>query len=155
MKKFFLMGLLASGLAFAPLHAEAASSRQQVMVTSTAIGAATGAIIGSNSNQTLEGAIIGGMIGAAAGIILTPQKPATAYRTTYHPQHSYRHAYARPVFHPNRQYRHHAMQYAAYPPAQVRREAEQHANHEYNEHEAHEFLARRHAQYRYQYDVED
>ena len=155
MKRFFLMSILAVGLAFTPQHAEAASSRQQVMVTTTAVGAATGAMIGSGSHQTLEGAIIGGMIGAAAGIILTPRTPTTTYRTAYQPQPGYRHGYIPPVHHTNRRHLHRIMHYTSYHPIHARQVEGQHAYHEYREHEAREFAVCRHAARAYQYDDED
>ncbi len=131
MKRFLLMGIVASGLVFAPVQAEAGSSRQQVLVTTTVVGAATGAVIGSGSNQTLEGALIGGMIGAAAGIILAPQEQVATYRTAYHRQPTYRHVYARPAYR--------ALRYASYHPVRAHRAGGRHAYHEYVEHEARRF----------------
>ncbi|MDQ6986710.1 MAG: glycine zipper domain-containing protein [Mariprofundaceae bacterium] len=89
MKKILLTMAMLVALFAAPFISEAGSYQQRIWVTTTTLGAATGAMIGSNRHQPLQGALIGGIIGAAVGSILAQAEPVTAYRTVYVRQANY------------------------------------------------------------------
>ncbi len=130
MKKVLLTMVMIGALAAAPLTSEAGSYQQRVLVTTTTVGAAMGAVMGSNRHQPLQGMLIGGMIGAATGMILAQAapvqaQPVTVYRRVYMPQSAYvRTAHT---------YRHHARLHQA---GYIR----SYRNHEYLEHEAREHV---------------
>jgi len=75
MNKHILTALAVLTIAAIPFSAQAGQYQERVIATTTVIGAATGAIIGSDNNRTAQGAIIGGVIGAFAGAVLSQQSP--------------------------------------------------------------------------------
>jgi len=130
MKKLFLTMAMLVTLFAAPFISEAGSYQQRIWVTTTTLGAATGAVIGSNHHQPLQGALIGGIIGAAVGTILAQAEPATAYRTVYVRQPNYHRVRHANHYQVNRHHGrlHHAVYVRSY------------RQHEYEEHEVREHV---------------
>ena len=81
MKKILMMSvamLLASGAEAAELD------RDRTIVATTVIGATTGAILGQQHGRSAESAIVGGVLGAVTGVILTADRTQVAYGDPYY-----------------------------------------------------------------------
>jgi len=152
MKKFLWIGILIAGAGFQPYQAVAGTYQQRVITTTTVVGATAGAVIGADSHQAVEGALIGGVFGAAVGMLMAQNEPARTYAPVYRSR-TVRHrgygqvVYTRPVNARHGHERHlRSMPYvhqarvmhAYYHPQHARRIARHHAMHEYREHEARE-----------------
>jgi len=157
MKKFLWIGIFIAGAGFLPHQATAGTYQQRVITTTTVVGAAAGAVIGADSHQAVQGALIGGVFGAAVGMLMAQNEPARTYAPVYRsrPVHhrGYRQVvYTQPVYtrpvnarHEHERhlrsmpYAHQArVMHAYYHPQHARRIARHHAMHEYREHEARE-----------------
>ncbi len=106
MNRYILSIMALLTIAIAPFAAQAGQYQQRVVITTTMIGATTGAVIGSSHGRTGEGAMIGGILGAVTGVMLSrhhDQRPY-AYRG-YRTQRSstviflHRPAYRQHVYH--------------------------------------------------------
>ncbi|HKI62633.1 MAG TPA: glycine zipper domain-containing protein [Mariprofundaceae bacterium] len=75
MNKHILTTLAVLTIVAIPFSAQAGQYQERVIATTSVIGAATGAIIGSDNNRTAQGAIIGGVFGAFTGAVLSQQSP--------------------------------------------------------------------------------
>lgn len=59
-----------------PLTAQAQPlDRSGTIIATTAVGAATGAMIGQQNNQTAQGMLLGGVLGSVVGLILVDSQP--------------------------------------------------------------------------------
>jgi uncharacterized membrane protein len=80
MKKGFF-ALMVLGVSVLPATGQADQYQQSVITTTALIGATAGAVIGSARNQTAQGAIVGGLLGAVTGVIISQGRPqAITYR---------------------------------------------------------------------------
>ena len=70
MKKLFVSMSMVSMMALLPAAVQAGQYEQRVIATTTILGATTGAIIGSGNDQTAQGAVLGALVGATAGVLV-------------------------------------------------------------------------------------
>jgi len=70
-----VFALMALGIVMLPATGQADQYQQRVITTTTLIGATAGAVIGSGQNQTAQGAIVGGLLGAVTGAIISQNRP--------------------------------------------------------------------------------
>lgn len=99
MRKMVLSLTMVSLMALLPAAAQAGQYEQRVITTTTILGATTGAVIGSGNDQTAQGAVIGALVGATAGMVLTADEPHRVYaprharyvEREYRPQYRERH----------------------------------------------------------------
>jgi len=110
MNKHIRNTLAVLAVAAMPFAAQAGQYQQRVITTTTIIGATAGAVIGSDQNNTAQGAIIGGIIGAMTGAVLSQQSAhQPVYRHQTVAQRTYRAQRAAVVIEP--EYRSHNRTY--------------------------------------------
>lgn len=117
-----LFACLMLAFSLAPLRAEAGDHETWVVIAATAVGALTGAAI-VGDDDAVPGALVGGAVGAAYGLLVTEYDDPPVYH-----RHVHRH-----------------IRYIRYAPCRPCRRAyacehrfRRHARHEYLEHEARE-----------------
>jgi hypothetical protein len=95
MKKSIAIAATLTAALFASSPVQAASYQDRAMTTGAVFGGTTGAVIGSNSNQAVEGAIFGALLGTIAGVIIADQhRPAPVVYARHRPvvkRHVYSH----------------------------------------------------------------